>query len=160
MKKEACPKIENHQLSIQGCDVGRISPQDLMNRDLIDFGCNGGSPIFSWKWARFMGLTTEDCIPYVSGDGQVPTCPKECVNGSDIHRIKANKVDAVSEFGPFELTFMVYEDFMTYATSDYQLLEGILLDGHAVVLISWGVENNIPYWIVQNSWSEDWGEEV
>lgn len=30
--------------------------------------------------------------------------------------------------------------------------------GHAVKIVGWGEENNINYWIVQNSWSDRWGE--
>ena len=33
------------------------------------------------------------------------------------------------------------------------------LGGHAVKMIGWGVENNIPYWICVNSWNNLWGEE-
>ncbi|KAA6338860.1 MAG: putative cathepsin B5 cysteine protease, partial [Streblomastix strix] len=88
--------------------------------------------------------------------------------GSDIHRIKAKKVghlkankmqDAVYEDGPFEVAFSVYEDFKNYESGVYEHTVGKLLGGHAVVLIGWGVENDIPYWIIQNSWGEDWGEE-
>ncbi len=30
--------------------------------------------------------------------------------------------------------------------------------GHAVKIIGWGVEENIPFWIVANSWNVDWAE--
>lgn len=28
---------------------------------------------------------------------------------------------------------------------------------HAVKIIGWGVENGTDYWLVANSWNEDWG---
>lgn len=30
--------------------------------------------------------------------------------------------------------------------------------GHAVKIIGWGVEDNVPYWLVANSWNTDWAE--
>lgn len=30
---------------------------------------------------------------------------------------------------------------------------------HAVLLVGWGIQNNIPFWIVKNSWSPYWGED-
>lgn len=34
----------------------------------------------------------------------------------------------------------------------------ISVTGHAVVIMGWGEENGIPYWIVRNSWGNNWGD--
>ena len=31
-------------------------------------------------------------------------------------------------------------------------------DVHAMTIVGWGVQNNLHYWIVKNSWGTGWGE--
>jgi cathepsin B len=61
--------------------------------------------------------------------------------------------------GSVEAAFDVYDDgFETYSGGIYVPDETQeLLGGHAVKIIGWGIENGNPYWIVVNSWNEDWG---
>jgi len=40
----------------------------------------------------------------------------------------------------------------------YQHVTGSMLRGHAVKIIGWGVEKDVPYWLVANSWNSDWGD--
>lgn len=32
------------------------------------------------------------------------------------------------------------------------------MGGHAVKLIGWGEEFGTPYWLLVNSWNEEWGD--
>jgi len=43
-------------------------------------------------------------------------------------------------------------------TGVYQHVTGAMLRGHAVKIIGWGVEKDVPYWLVANSWNSDWGD--
>ena len=40
----------------------------------------------------------------------------------------------------------------------YEHLTGDEMGGHAVKIMGWGVENDMPYWLVANSWNNDWGD--
>ena len=40
----------------------------------------------------------------------------------------------------------------------YQHVSGDYAGGHAVKILGWGVENDTPYWLIANSWNEDWGD--
>jgi len=99
-----------------------------------------------------------------------PDCTSKCVNGKDWNQSKnkASKVytpgsnpaaiqNEIMTHGPVEADFTVYQDFLSYKTGVYKHSWGDVLGGHAIKVLGWGVDGSTPYWIVANSWNEDWG---
>lgn len=161
-------EVLSDRFAISNASKGVLSPQDLVSCDLLDHGCQGGSPLLEWTWMSLRGVATDDCIPYVSGNGSVPRCPRKCIDGSVIERHKAKHFTYIPSIfiendlqhnGPQEFCMMVYQDFMSYQSGIYKHIEGELLGGHAVKSIGWGEDpKNGKYWILANSWGKEWGE--
>ena len=59
--------------------------------------------------------------------------------------------------GPVTGAFTVYSDFPSYKSGVYKHTTNEQLGGHAVVMMGWGTENGTPYWLIKNSWNEQWG---
>ena len=59
--------------------------------------------------------------------------------------------------GPVEAGFDAYEDLLMYSDGVYKHVTGNHVGGHAVKILGWGIEDNIPYWICANSWNKYWG---
>ncbi|XP_054155194.1 cathepsin B-like [Oppia nitens] len=70
---------------------------------------------------------------------------------------KALQADIMKN-GPVVAAFTVYNDFLQYKSGVYHRTSGTVAGGHAVKIIGWGVENGVDYWLVANSWNEDWGD--
>eukprot|EP01017_Pseudomicrothorax_dubius_P026875 TRINITY_DN3038_c0_g1_i1.p1 TRINITY_DN3038_c0_g1~~TRINITY_DN3038_c0_g1_i1.p1 ORF type:complete len:441 (+),score=101.93 TRINITY_DN3038_c0_g1_i1:119-1441(+) len=149
-----------------------LSPQFMVSCDQNEFGCGGGYPDLLWKFLEEQGTTTDECVPYVSGKGDVPNCLTytKCADGTPLKRyyavIGSSRAligpDAIKaeifQNGPVQTDFTVYADFMAYKTGIYVHTTGAALGGHAVKIIGWGVEEGVPYWIIANSWTNKWGE--
>ncbi|KAI6220770.1 Secreted C13 protease-like protein [Aphelenchoides besseyi] len=52
----------------------------------------------------------------------------------------------------------IFEDFLHYRSGVYEVTAGKFIGLHAVRLVGYGVENNVPYWLVANSWGRNWGQ--
>jgi len=139
-------------------------------------GCDGGN----FGGGGCAPYSLPECDHHVKGKrppcpGQeypTPPCPTTCTNGRDFmsskhygataYSIDSNPADIQTEImtnGPVEVAFSVYEDFLAYKTGVYFYQQGQMLGGHAVKMLGWGVwpQGNVPYWIVANSWNDDWG---
>ena len=152
-----------------------LSPQDLLSCEKLNLKCEVGSlPNWAWSFLESHGICSEECAPYVSGDGHVPSCPKSCESGQAFTRYKAQNtrhvqgeaalMQEILVSGPVDVTFNVYSDFQPYCSEGespcpvYQKKAGGWEGLHSVKMIGWGQLNATAYWLVQNSWGSDWGE--
>lgn len=160
-----------------GCDGGYPeSAWDYFKRTGLVTGGNYGSK------EGCQPYSIEDCDHHVNGTrkpcggSEVPTprCHKECTNkdyatsfkddlhfGSSAYSVRSSEEQIQKEImtnGPVEAAFTVYADFPSYKSGVYQHQSGSALGGHAIKIIGWGVEDDSKYWIVANSWNEDWGD--
>jgi cathepsin B len=148
-----------------------LSPEDLVECDSGNMGCNGGWLNKAWDYMSTTGAVTDDCLPYTSGAGAVTQCPTTCANKSVaftkykcaaksvIQATNQNQIQsAILAGGPMETGFTVYQDFFNYKSGVYHHVSGGVAGGHAVKMLGWGVTpEGEEYWICANSWGADWG---
>lgn len=65
----------------------------------------------------------------------------------------------IMQHGSVTAAFTVYSDFPTYTSGVYKHTTGSALGGHAIKILGWGVESGQDYWLVANSWNEEWGDQ-
>ncbi|XP_060519631.1 cathepsin B-like [Cylas formicarius] len=108
------------------------------------------------------------CRDYVD----TPACVQRCDNpnenyessltfGSDVNYFSSEKQIQLEilKNGPVETQYYVYEDFASYQSGIYQQTSNVMLGGHAVKIVGWGVEDGVKYWKIANSWNPRWGED-
>jgi C1A family cysteine protease len=148
--------------------------------------CNGGYPSSAVSYWKNTGVVSEKCRAYslpgcdhhIPGSKNpcpeqmypTPKCEKKCTNGDDWNKDKhkaektytvsgeKNMMTELSSNGPCEAAFSVYEDFVAYTSGIYHHVSGSYEGGHAVKLLGYGTESGIKYWLLANSWNENWGE--
>jgi cathepsin B len=66
----------------------------------------------------------------------------------------------IYKWGPLSTAMVIYPDFYEYNGLDIYKWNGNgeKIGGHAIEIVGWGNENNIPFWIIKNSWGDKWGD--
>jgi cathepsin C len=168
-----------HKLK-QGADAVPFSISFPLQCSEYNQGCAGGYGVLVARWSEDVGLVPATCGRY-STSGQCSNYEHSCasLNGTRYrasnHRyvggyygISANEAEMMQELmdnGPFVVGVEPKDDFMYYSEGIYSSgpsqpgTDGWQRVDHAVLLVGWGEENGVPYWVIQNSWDNYWGED-
>jgi cathepsin B len=146
----------------------------LISCDVNNQGCKGGYLNNALDYIKTKGIASETCFPY-QADSETVKCDKMCANPQkeriDGYCILFGEDDIKRDIlknGPVVATSQVHVDFLPYKSGVYHKGDEVArFSGlSAVKIIGWGVEDGRDgepnkgnkYWIVQNSWGDDWGE--
>ncbi|ESO99545.1 hypothetical protein LOTGIDRAFT_203670 [Lottia gigantea] len=151
-----------------------FSPQDIVECSEYSQGCAGGFPyLIGGKYAEDFGLVEEKCNPYKGQDHSCSTdktCKRQYATSYRyVGGFYGGCNDALMKMeiyrhGPVVVGFNVTDDFFHYKsgifihtglTDRYNPFE---VTNHAVLVVGYGTEKGVKYWIVKNSWGEKWGE--
>ena len=133
-------------------------------------GCNGGLMDNAFKYVFDNGLCTEEAYPYTSGSD--PNVKNTCnsatchssvsaVGCSDVEKNNQQALKAAVALGPVSIAVeadtKIFQFYSGGVVTDIALC-GQNLD-HGVLIVGYGVENGLKYWLVKNSWGEGWGQD-
>jgi C1A family cysteine protease len=142
-----------------------LSEQQLVDcsKRYGNLGCNGGLMDNAFAYViDNKGITSESSYPYTAAGGTCNTHVTTVASISSCSDVPANNQVALKEavaVGPVSVAieadtraFQLYSSGVITGTAC-----GTKLD-HGVLVVGYGVENGIKYWLVKNSWSSTWGD--
>lgn len=150
--------------AIQTDQLIDLSEQQIMDcSKRIGGGCSGGMMDTAFQYAIQFGVCSEKGDPY---EAKSEICDKSCKkvvhisNCADVTPNNQLDLKAAVAMGPvsvaIEADTRIFQFYSDGVITDHSC--GTNLD-HGVLIVGYGIENGISYWLVKNSWGSDWGEE-
>jgi len=164
---------------LNGNTLPILAPQELVDCDKVDGGCNGGDTPTAYEFIISEGgMESEVEYPYTAKDGKCSFSSSKVVASisnyswaippcSGLKNQKCNNQDEASLWnfvqhqGPVSICVDA-EPWQTYTGgifSGSNCQHSYYSLDHCVHLTGFGVDNGQKYWLVKNSWGTDWGEE-
>ncbi len=140
-----------------------FSEAQIVDCDKLGDGCGGGLMDNAFKYVVENGIELEKDYPYIAQDEQ-------CVYNSnkvagkisgykDVYGGELGLKQAIANIGPISVAIDAsHQDFRFYKDGVYSNddCSQTNLD-HGVLVVGYGTMDDGDYWIVKNSWGEDWG---
>lgn len=143
-----------------------LSEQELVDCDTSqNQGCNGGLMDLAFDFIKKNGgLTTEENYPYKAADGKCDkfkmNAPKVSIDGHEdvpendegalLKAVANQPVSVAIDAGSQDMQF--YSEGVFTGQCGTELNHGVVAVGYGTTL------DGTKYWIVRNSWGEEWGE--
>jgi KDEL-tailed cysteine endopeptidase len=134
-------------------------------------GCHGGNLEKAFTWMTTKGDASTKAYPYVSGNGNQPTCITSKISGN--LGLKPGVVSGYYSVPVGETNLKVAVAKQPTAicihAADLQHYSGGILGGtsatcntetcdHTMLLVGYGTQSGKKYWLIKNSWGSWWGE--
>lgn len=141
-----------------------LSEQQLLDCSTENHGCDGGDIDEAFEYIRQSnGITSEANYPYQGSEGDCQA--SENADNSAAHITGYEDVPANSEEALLQAVSQQPVSVAVDATNFQFYSGGVLSDNcgtdlnHGVLVVGYGTaEDGTSYWLVKNSWGEDWGE--
>jgi len=142
-----------------------LSPQQLVDCDKGDDGCNGGLPDVAYVYIKSAGgLESDAKYPYTAKDGKCKfdkTSISASITGCTYIGKDENEIkDTLFQTGPLSIGINAADMQFYHSGVDNpkkSKCDPAALD-HGVLLVGYGSESNVDFWIIKNSWGKTWGE--
>ncbi|KAG8491986.1 hypothetical protein CXB51_015339 [Gossypium anomalum] len=146
-------------------DLIVLSEQELVDCDTsYNEGCNGGLMDYAFEFIiKNGGIDTEEDYPYTNHNGRCDTYRKNAkvVSIEAYENVPENDEVALQKAVSNQPVSVAIEAggraFQLYQSGIFDGKCGTQLD-HGVTIVGYGTENGKDYWIVRNSWGDNWGE--
>lgn len=140
-----------------------LSAQQLVDCVSNNYGCNGGTMVNAFEYIiQNQGLASEENYPYTEMQGM-------CTESNSVAKITG--YENVPSNNENALKLAVANQPVSVAIDAYgqsfKLYSGGVFNGdcgtqltHAVTVVGYGVssEDGSKYWLIKNSWGDNWGE--
>jgi hypothetical protein len=163
-----------------------LSTQELIDCDrFYDQGCAGGNPMFAFAYIAINGLCRADDYPYIENNlfmhNSYPSSSSDVDQNGPICRRRTEHLPVVATIDYFRILPSKKESailralkrgpvtvgicgadktFLFYTGGIFKYDECCSIQNHAMLIIGYGEDEKtgLQYWIAQNSWGRDWGE--
>jgi len=147
--------------------LNALSEQQLVDCSQAEgnMGCSGGLMDYAFEYVISNGgVTSEAKYPYTAMDGTckspLPASVSSISSYQDVTGNNDGALQAAVAIGPVSVAIEAdQESFQFYSSGIFSDPTcGTQLD-HGVLVVGYGTQGSKNYWIVKNSWGQDWGDQ-
>mmetsp|Transcript_66189 Transcript_66189/g.158312 ORF Transcript_66189/g.158312 Transcript_66189/m.158312 type:complete len:420 (+) Transcript_66189:88-1347(+) len=126
-------------------------------------GCDGATGELAYSYMRDHGIPLESDMPY---HARTESCSLAATSSKRVHvsgwtALPSNQaaplIQALNEKGPIVVA-VDGNDWFNYESGIFDGCSKDAILGHAVLLKGYGSQDGTNYWLIQNSWGREWGE--
>jgi len=162
--------------ALAGKPLTSMAPEQIVDCDTVDQGCNGGDLPTAFAYVKKYGLESEADYPYTAGGGTSGSCRYKsadvvanisgftyatppCTGACDSQN-ENTLLTNLAQTGPSSICVNAAPwQFYTSGIMKTGCSHGYNDLDHCVQLVGYDGTGTTPYWIVRNSWAASWGEQ-